>query len=100
MATSTRSTPAHDSYGHDTPTSGDELWAFIPKEMLPHLKDLYTDLPVGTKHYGLDGSIAVLKYDINGDGAITGSDRVILYFGTGRNVGHVGLLRARCHRPQ
>ncbi|HEV7432090.1 MAG TPA: hypothetical protein VGN77_03540, partial [Steroidobacteraceae bacterium] len=89
--------PTNDGYFHaidasntptgaDTATSGKELWAFIPKEMLPHLKDLYADLPVVNKHYGLDGSVTVLKYDINGDGTINGSDRVILYFGTGRNA--------------
>lgn len=89
--------PTNDGYFHaldasttptgtDTPTSGNELWAFIPDEMLPHLKDLYADKPTATKHYGLDGSIAVLKYDINGDGTINGNDRVILYFGTGRNA--------------
>ena len=54
--------------------------------MLPHLKDLYADNGVAVKHYGLDGSITALKYDINGDGYVNGSDRVILYFGTGRNA--------------
>jgi type IV pilus assembly protein PilY1 len=89
--------PTNDGYFHaidasttptgtDTATSGNELWAFVPKEMLPHLKDLYANAPVGNKHYGLDGSIAVLRYDINGDGTISGNDRVILYFGTGRNA--------------
>jgi type IV pilus assembly protein PilY1 len=89
--------PTNDGYFHaidasttttgtDTATSGKELWSFIPKEMLPHLKDLYANQTVANKHYGLDGSIAVLKYDINGDGVINGSDRVILYFGTGRNA--------------
>jgi len=71
--------------GGDTATSGTELWSYIPKEMLPHLKDLYANDTVATKHYGLDGPIAVLKYDINGDGTISGNDRVILFFGTGRN---------------
>ena len=66
--------------------SGQELWSFIPKEMLPHLKDLYDDNNSPTKHYGLDGSIAVLKYDVNGDGTISGNDKVILIFGTGRNA--------------
>jgi type IV pilus assembly protein PilY1 len=66
--------------------SGHELWSFIPKEMLPHLKDLYNDVGGSTKHYGLDGAIAVLKYDINSDGIINGSDKVILIFGTGRNA--------------
>lgn len=72
--------------GADTATSGTELWTYIPKEMLPHLKDLYADEGVTVKHYGIDGSITALKYDINGDGTISGSDRVILYFGTGRNA--------------
>ncbi len=72
--------------GSDNATSGQELWSFIPKEMLPHLKDLYNNNSMTTKHYGLDGSIAVLKYDINGDGTINGNDRVILFFGTGRNA--------------
>lgn len=71
--------------GSDTATSGQELWSYIPKEMLPHLKDLYADNSASVKHYGLDGPIAVLKYDINGDGTISGNDRVILFFGTGRN---------------
>ena len=89
--------PTNDGYFHaidasvtttgtDTATSGTELWSYIPKEMLPHLRDLYNDNPVGTKHYGLDGAITALKYDINGDGTINGNDRVILYFGTGRNA--------------
>jgi type IV pilus assembly protein PilY1 len=89
--------PTNDGYFHaidasvnpdgtDTATSGQELWAFIPKEMLPHLKDLYNNNAQATKHYGLDGPIAVLKYDINGDGTISGNDRVILFFGTGRNA--------------
>jgi type IV pilus assembly protein PilY1 len=72
--------------GADTATSGKELWAYIPQEMLPHLKDLYNDNPTAVKHYGLDGPIAVLKYDVNGDGTINGNDKVILIFGTGRNA--------------
>lgn len=67
--------------------SGHELWSFIPKEMLPHLKDLYNNVSSGTKHYGLDGAIAVLKYDVNSDGIINGQDKIVLIFGTGRNSG-------------
>jgi type IV pilus assembly protein PilY1 len=75
--------------GADVATSGQELWAFVPNEMLPQLKNLYVNdqaSGVYVKHYGLDGAISVLKYDINGDGTINGDDRVILYFGTGRNA--------------
>jgi type IV pilus assembly protein PilY1 len=72
--------------GTDTPTSGRELWSFIPYEMLPHLKDLYDDDSALTKHYGLDGQLTLQKYDINGDGIINGNDRVLLFFGTGHNA--------------
>ena len=89
--------PTNDGYFHaidasasttgaDVATSGKELWSFIPQEMLPHLIDLYNDDPPSAKHYGLDGAIAVLKYDVNGDGTINGNDKVILIFGTGRNA--------------
>jgi type IV pilus assembly protein PilY1 len=81
---------ADPTTGADIPgTSGAELWAFVPHEMLPQLKNLYVDdSQSGTyvKHYGLDGAITVLKYDVNGDGTISGDDRVILFFGTGRNA--------------
>jgi type IV pilus assembly protein PilY1 len=72
--------------GADVATSGQELWSFIPNELLPHIKDLYGNAENPVKHYGLDGQISVLKYDVNGDGIINGDDRVILFFGTGRNA--------------
>lgn len=75
----------NDGYLHAIDTiSGEELWAFVPQEYLPHLKELYFNNPVPSKRYALDGEIRVLKYDINGDGIVSGDDRVILYFGTGR----------------
>lgn len=81
--------PTNDGYFHAVDTNtGIELWSFIPQEMLPFLKDLYANGAVNGKHYGLDGAVAVLKFDINGDGTIDAAagDRVILYFGTGRNA--------------
>jgi type IV pilus assembly protein PilY1 len=77
----------NDGYLHAFNTdTGIERWAFIPKEQLGRLKELYRDDPVGNKQYALDGAIRVLKFDINNDGVVdSGSgDRVILYFGTGR----------------
>jgi type IV pilus assembly protein PilY1 len=55
--------------------------------MLQYLKYLYADDAVDKKHYALDGAVSVLKYDINGDGTIdpAAGDRIVLYFGTGRN---------------
>jgi len=81
--------PTNDGYLHAVDANtGVELWTFIPQEMFPHLVDLYNDAATTTKHYGIDGAITVLSYDINGDGTIDSAagDRVILYFGTGRNT--------------
>ena len=72
--------------GADVAGSGQELWSFIPKEMLPHLKDIYDNASTTTKHYGIDGAITAMKYDVNGDGTVSTDDRVVLYFGTGRNA--------------
>ena len=65
---------------------GKELWSYIPQELLGDLFDLYQNNPTTTKHYSLDGSIRVIKYDANGDGIVDPSagDKVILVFGQGR----------------
>jgi type IV pilus assembly protein PilY1 len=81
--------PTNDGYLHAVDANtGVELWTFIPQEMLPHLVDLYNNAATTVKHYGIDGAITVLSYDINGDGTIdpAAGDRVILFFGTGRNT--------------
>jgi type IV pilus assembly protein PilY1 len=78
--------------GSDLSSSGTELWSFIPQELLPDLADLYENAASSAKHYGLDGPVRLLKYDQDGDGTVevTGSaatsDRVLLYFSTGRNA--------------
>jgi type IV pilus assembly protein PilY1 len=78
--------------GSDLASSGAELWSFIPQELLPDLADLYENAASSAKHYGLDGPVRLLKYDQDGDGTVevTGSaatsDRVLLYFSTGRNA--------------
>ena len=81
--------PTNDGYVHAiNANTGVELWSFIPQEMLLHLIDLYNDNPTPTKHYGIDGAVSVLKYDINGDGTIdpVAGDKLIIYFSTGRNT--------------
>lgn len=69
-------------------STGVEAWAFVPADMLPTLYDYYVNAPYSgpPKHYTLDGSVQVLKYDANGDGVIEAAqgDRVIIYFGEGR----------------
>lgn len=66
-------------------TSGEELWAFIPNELLPMLSDLQKD-SLGNHKYGLDGSIAVYIDDTNNNGAIDVDDgeKAYLYVGMRR----------------
>jgi type IV pilus assembly protein PilY1 len=74
--------------GTDASDSGQELWSYIPQEMLPDLRLLYADGATTSKHYSLDGPVRILKYDVNGDGVVNPSqgDRVLLYFTTGRST--------------
>jgi type IV pilus assembly protein PilY1 len=79
--------PTNDGFLHAfSAADGHELWAFIPQEVLPLIKNTYGNNPTPSKNYMLDGSVRVLKYDVNGDGIVDPSagDRVILYFGQGR----------------
>jgi type IV pilus assembly protein PilY1 len=77
----------NDGYLHAiNPSTGAELWAFIPQEFLPGLKGLFFNNPAASKQYKLDGEIQILRFDVNADGIINeaGNDRVILYVGAGR----------------
>jgi len=79
--------PTNDGFLHAIDTvTGQELWAFIPQEVIPQLNGLYQNQTTTTKQYALDGEIRVLKYDVNADGIVdpAAGDRVILYFGQGR----------------
>ena len=66
--------------------TGQELWAFMPRQLLGKLKDWYENAPSTAKAYGLDGDIRARVVDNNGNGVIetANSDKVILYFGMRR----------------
>lgn len=77
----------NDGYLHaiDADT-GNELWAFIPPELLDRLINLYENGPESTKRYGLDGDVRSFKLDRDRDGIVepADGDRVLLFFGMGR----------------
>lgn len=77
--------PTNDGFLHaftgKTNGGGQELWAFIPPELLGRLKTFVSDRPVGERTYGLDGDVRVLKFDANRDGIVNGSDKVWIFFG-------------------
>ncbi len=47
--------------GGDTPGGGDELWAFIPQQLLADLAHLKRNPPSSIPHYGLDGPLIVYE---------------------------------------
>ena len=65
--------------------TGEELWTFIPKELLPNSVHLFYDETVAYKQYGIDGDLVPIVADRNKDGTITpGTDFAYLVFGMRR----------------
>ena len=65
-------------------SSGAELWAFIPEEMMRRLGSLQRNAVVADRTYGLDGDVRIFKYDVDRDGVIEDGDKVYAVFGFGR----------------
>ncbi|PKN13746.1 MAG: hypothetical protein CVU69_00810 [Deltaproteobacteria bacterium HGW-Deltaproteobacteria-4] len=57
--------------------NGEEAWSYIPETLLPKLKNLKT----AQHNYYVDESATAYMHDVNGDGIIEGSDKVVLIFG-------------------
>lgn len=65
-------------------TGGDELFAFMPYEHLSKQFQAYRNDVSDDHIYGNDGDLRFWVRDINGDGNITGEDKVYLFFGMRR----------------
>jgi len=73
-------TATNDGYVHAIDGStGQELWAFIPKEHLPNLTKLFYDPSASFKHYGVDGDIVPVTKDVDRDGVIESADGDFVY---------------------
>ncbi|NNF48691.1 MAG: PQQ-binding-like beta-propeller repeat protein [Woeseiaceae bacterium] len=80
-------TATNDGHLHAVDASnGQELWSFVPKELLPRMATLYEDPPMPYKIYGLDGDIVPVTRDVDRDGQIEASDGdfAIILFGMRR----------------
>lgn len=65
-------------------TGGEELFAFMPQELLSNIPKLHKP-NVGAEHiYGLDGTITRWHDDINGNGLVDGADSITLIIGMRR----------------
>jgi len=71
--------------GYTTNDGVSESWSFIPTEQLSKIKTLNTNNASIAHPYGVDGEVAVFKYDYKQDGNIvSGEDKVIIVFGMRR----------------
>jgi len=64
--------------------SGDEIFSFIPQDLLSNLETFYSNESRVSKLYGLDGDITSWVTDENRDGIINGDDHAYLYIGMRR----------------
>ena len=73
-------TATNDGYVHAIDgTTGQELWAFIPREHLSKLTKLFFDPSASFKHYGVDGDIVPVTKDVDRDGVIESADGDFVY---------------------
>ncbi len=69
-------------------TGGEELFAFMPRELLTKLPGHYTNETSSDRIYGLDGDLIRWHTDENKDGIVNGTDKVMLVFGMRRGGSH------------
>lgn len=67
--------------------SGDELWSFMPRQLLKNVSQLVQNkglVSSASRIYGLDGDITVYHQDKNRDGIIDNGEKAYLYVGMRR----------------
>ena len=75
----------NDGYLHAIDgATGQELWSFVPKDLLTNMTRLYFDPDSKFKNYGLDGNIVPIVSDDNKNGIVDGADFVRIIFGQRR----------------
>ena len=80
-------TATNDGYLHAVDAStGEELWSYVPKDLLPNMSRLYEDPEMSYKLYGIDGDIVPVLRDVDRDGQIEplDGDFALILFGMRR----------------
>ena len=73
-------TATNDGYVHAiNGSTGEELWAFIPREHLSNLTKLFYNPTSSFKNYGVDGDIVPVTKDVDRDGVIEPADGDFVY---------------------
>lgn len=65
-------------------SGGNEIFAFMPNELVGNLHAQSQESNSGSHIYGIDGPTTIWRQDLDGDGIINNSDKVYLYFGMRR----------------
>ena len=65
-------------------SGGEEIFAFIPPELLPNLEKIRNNDNSAGHIYGLDGSVTRWHTDVNKDGIVNGTDTMTLIIGMRR----------------
>jgi type IV pilus assembly protein PilY1 len=80
-------TATHDGLLHAfDAASGIELWAWMPRDLLPRLPELLRDATTTVRSHGIDGPLVLHRLDADGDGRIASAagEHQWLIFGLGR----------------
>jgi type IV pilus assembly protein PilY1 len=73
-------TATNDGYLHAIAgDTGQELWSFIPKQLLSNLTRLYFDPNSKYKQYGIDGNVVPIIKDVDQDGIVDPADGDFVY---------------------
>ncbi len=67
---------------------GNELFAFMPQELLKNIPKHYENESTTNRTYGLDGALMRWHDDANNDGIVNGADKMLLIFGMRRGGNH------------
>ncbi|ASJ70277.1 PilC/PilY family type IV pilus protein [Granulosicoccus antarcticus] len=77
-------TSAPTVLGSGDTSGGEELFAFMPKELISHIPALSQNLNSGNHIYGLDGQITRWHTDTNNDGIVNNGEKLLLILGMRR----------------
>jgi type IV pilus assembly protein PilY1 len=73
-------TATNDGYLHATAgDTGNELWSFVPHELLTNFTRLYFDSDSRYKQYGIDGNVVPIVKDVDRDGIVESADGDFVY---------------------
>ncbi|WP_144393276.1 pilus assembly protein [Pleionea sediminis] len=64
--------------------TGQEIWSFMPKDLLGNIKSAYENSTSTDHLYGMDGTPSIYVVDKDGDGAIDADEKAYLYIGMRR----------------